>query len=122
GSRGPTTWPGCGVQVDVVRCGAAFVVREAEFDKIAFANPNETAGNSAAERPERVVDTISEAHRLLDGLDLDDHLGRVVARDWRRHVGRVGQHSALLTANRRKRPSGDGRASGFFAGGVLAGG
>ena len=72
------------------------VVLQRELDEVALADADEVPRHLAAERPEGVVDAVGEAHRLLDGLELDDHLRRMLAGDRCGHVGCGGEDRALL--------------------------
>ena len=98
-----------GVQIDVMRHLVVGMVVEMHLDQIALAHADEFAGNLAAEGPERIADAIGQpAFDFLD-LEMDDHLGRVLARDGRRNVGRVGEDGVFL-------------ADDFFGGVFLAAG
>ncbi len=93
--------PGHAVQVDVVRHLAVRVVLEVELHRIALPHADEAAGHRAAEGPEGVADPFGDRHFLLDHLQLHDDLGRIVAVDRRRHVGRTREHRADGLAARR---------------------
>ena len=57
-------------------------------------------GHVSAEGPERVAHAVGEPPLQLADFQMDDDLGRVIAMDRRRDVGRVGQDRVLNADDR----------------------
>ena len=83
------------VEVDVVRHLRGRVVVEVKLDEVALAHADEGPGHVAAVGPEEVLDAVGEPLDDLADLEVDDDLGRVTARDRRRHVRRLGEDGEL---------------------------
>ena len=95
-----TTRSGHGVKVDVVRHLARRVVFKSEIHHIILTHPDELAGDAAAESPEGVIHTVGHPFDHLGDLDLDLHIGRMLAGDRRRNVRRIGQDRDFLALER----------------------
>ena len=84
------------MQVDVVRHLTRRVIAEVKLDEIALAHADETARNVTAKRPEKIIHSIRHLFHLLDDLQSDDELRRMLAGDRRRHQRWAGEHRLFL--------------------------
>ena len=66
------------------------MIAQMKLDEIALTDPDETAGNVAAEGPEQVIHSIGHAFDLFDDFKVDDYLGGCFASDRRWDQGRAG--------------------------------
>src|SRR5680860_489427 len=82
-----------GVQVDVVRHHARWVVLQREGHVIAFTDADHRAGDAPAEGPEAVFDAVGQLLHFLGDFEFDGDVGAVVAVDRRGRVGREAQHA-----------------------------
>src|SRR3546814_941724 len=84
--RGAAAGAGDAVQVDVVRHLAVGHVAQVELDRVALAHADQADRHRAAEGPEGVRRAAGDLHLLLEHVQADDPLGRIVAASRRRHA------------------------------------
>lgn len=70
---------------------------EFPINKISLTHPDEFSGNTAAEGPENVVDSVGHSFDQFLHLEIHNHLGAVGAGDGWRHVRCVGQDGYSLS-------------------------
>ena len=78
-----TALTGCSVEVNVMRNGRRRIVREFNFNSIAFAYTDHLTWNVAVECPVVVLNTVFHGHGFFNGFHFNAYFSRMIAISWR---------------------------------------
>ena len=83
GSFCTTALTGCSVEVNVMRNGRRRIVREFNFNSIAFTYTDHLTWNVAVECPVVVLNTVFHGHGFFNGFHFNAYFSRMIAISWR---------------------------------------